>query len=142
MRRISWLVLFIFLFQPILNAQEAVIRDAVTTGYKANVSKLGTKYGLNNDPVPATTIYQNQVTVTTAGTRVQLSGSSVPIRSVCIKALTGNSGKMYIGDVTVSASNGYELPKDVSACLDINNLNLVYVDASVNGEKVAYLAVN
>lgn len=122
-------------------AQEVVIRDNVTTGYKANVNKLGTKYGLGVDSTPATTLYFNQVTVTTAGTRVQLA-STTSIRSVCIKALNGNTGKIYIGDVTVSASNGYELPKDVSVCLDINNLSLVYVDSSVNGEKVAYIAVN
>lgn len=130
------------MFQSICNSQEVVIRDNVTTGYKANVNKLGTKYGLGVDATPATTIYEGQVTVTTAGTRVQLSVSSVSIRSVCIKAMTANTGKMYIGDVTVSASNGYEMPNDSSICMEINNLNLIYVDSSVNGEKVSYLGIN
>lgn len=138
---IRLLILLMFLVEPVL-AQEVIIRDNTTSGYKAPVNKIGTKYGLGVDSTPASTIYINQVTVTTAGTRVQLSGSSIPVRSVCIKALNGNTGKMYIGDVTVASSNGYEMPKDVSICLDVNNLNLIYVDSSVNGEKVAYVAVN
>lgn len=141
MNKLKALVLFLFLLPAFANAQEVVIRDNTTTGYKANVNKLGTKYGLGIDSIPATSIYFGQTTVTTAGTRVVLA-SSQSIRSVCVKALTGNTGKMYVGDVTVSSSNGYELPKDVSVCLDINNFNLVYVDSSVNGEKVSYIAVN
>lgn len=121
---------------------EAVITDPKTSGYKANVNKLGTAYGLGVDSTPATTIYINQVSVVTSGTRVQLSGSSVPIRSICVKALTANTGKMYVGDVTVTTSNGYELPKDLSICLDVNNINLIYIDASVNGESVSYIAIN
>lgn len=138
---IKVLILLLFLSQIVM-AQEVVIRDAVTTGNKAPVNKLGTKFGLGVDSTPASTIYEGQVAVSTAGSRVQLSGSSVPIRSVCIKALTGNTGKMYVGDVTVASSNGYEMPKDLSVCLDVNNLNLIYIDASVNGESVAYIAIN
>ncbi len=138
----KYILILLILISNISYAQEVVIRDAVTTGYKANVNKLGTKYGVGVDSIPATSIYTAQITVTTAGTRVQLSGSSVPIRSVCVKALTGNTGKMYVGDITVSSSIGYELPKDVSICLDVNNLNLIYIDSSVNGEKVSYLGIN
>lgn len=139
--KIIFLVLFLS-FSSFSMAQEVVIRDSVTTGYKANVNKLGTKYGLGVDSTPASTVYEGQVTVTTSGTRVQLSGSSVPIRSVCIKAMTANTGNMYLGDITVSSSNGYEMPSDTSVCIDINNLNLIYVDSSVNGEKVSYLGIN
>ncbi len=123
-------------------AQEVIITDNTTSGYKANVNKLGTKFGLGVDSTPATTIFDNQVTVTTAGTSVQLSGSSVPVRSVCIKAMTANTGKMYIGNSSVSATVGYELPNDSSICVEVNNLNLIYVDSSVNGEKVSYLGIN
>lgn len=138
--RMRILIILLFLSQNVL-AQEVVIRDSVTTGYKAQVNKLGTKYGLGVDSTPATAIYYGQTTVSNAGTAVVL-GSSTAIRSVCIKALTGNTGKMYVGDTSVTSSNGYELPKDVSICLDINNLNLVYINASVNGEAVSYVAVN
>lgn len=135
------ILLFLMLCRNVF-AQEVVIRDYTTTGNKANVSKLGTKYGVNTDPLPAASILFNQVSVTTAGTRVQLSGSSVPVRSVCIKALHADTGKIYVGDVTVASSNGYELIADISVCMDINNLNLVYLDSSVNGEGVSYIGVN
>lgn len=142
MRLLLFILLLIVPFSLFAAPSEQVITDPKITGYKANVNKLGTSYGLAVDSTPATTIFINQVTVTTAGTRVQLSGASTPIRSICVKALTGNTGKMYVGDVTVASSNGYELPKDVSVCLDVNNINLIYVDSSVNGEKVSYVAVN
>lgn len=137
-------ILLIIFFLSFTNAyaQEVVIRDAVTTGYKANVNKLGTKYGLGVDSTPATTLFEGTVTVTTAGTRVQLSGSSIPVRSVCIKAQNANTGLMYVGDVLVSATVGYELTSNASICLDVNNLNLIYIDSSVNGEKVSYLGIN
>jgi len=141
----TWTRIFIILFLfPVIcfgATSESVLTDPITTGYKANVNKLGTKYGLGVDATPATSVIINQVTVTTALTRVQLA-STTAIRSVCIKANHANTGKMYIGDITVAASTGYELPADVSVCLDINNLNLVYVDSSVNGEKVSYVAIN
>lgn len=136
------ILLIIVLMASNVFAQEVVIRDSVTTGYKANVSKLGTKYGVNTDSVPATTLYFGQVTITTSGTRVQLSGSSVSVRSVCIKALHADTGKIYVGDITVASSNGYELVSDISICLDINNLNLVYIDSSVNSEGVSYIGIN
>lgn len=137
-------ILFLFIFCVISSfaySQEVVIRDSITTGNKASVNKLGTKYGVGTDSIPATTIYYGQTTVSTAGTAVVLA-SSQSIRSVCIKALTGNTGLMYVGDSSVIASTGYELPKDLSVCLDVNNLNLIYINSSVNGEKVAYVAIN
>ncbi len=137
------LIAILLLISPTLvKAQEVTIIDKSVTGYKANVSKQGSTFGLRTDEVPATTVYEGRVTVTTAGTRVQLSSSSIPVRSVCVKALTANTGNMLVGDSTVSVSNGYELPKDLSVCLDVNNLNLVYVDATVNGEKVCYIGIN
>ena len=135
-------LILIVVFTQVVMAQEVVIRDNTNTGYKAPVNKLGTKYGLGVDSTPASSVFEGQVSVVTAGTRVQISGSSVPIRSVCIKALTANTGKMYVGTSSVSSSNGYELPKDLSVCLDVNDLNLIWVNSSVNGEKVSYIAIN
>lgn len=135
-------LILLVLFTQVVIAQEVVVRDSVNTGYKAPVNKLGTKFGLGVDATPASSVFEGKVNVTTAGTRVQISGSSVPIRSVCIKALHADTGKIYIGDVTVASSNGYELVADISVCADVNNLNLLYIDSSVNGEGVTYFAVN
>lgn len=138
-------ILFLFfLFSTKVNAQEALtaIRDNLTRTYVANVNKLGSKYALGIDSTPATTIYTGQVTVATAGTRVQVSTNSVSVRSVCVKALADNAGKIYMGNATDSATTGYELSADSSACADVNDLNLIYLDSSSSGDKASYLAVN
>lgn len=141
MRNILLFVIFL-LFSFDAYSQEVIIRDNAISGYKAPVRKMGTAYGLGVDSTPATTLYEGVVTVTTAGTRVQLSGSSVAIRSVCIKGQHANTGNIYVGDILVSATVGYELPADASVCLDVNNLNLIYIDSSVNGEKASYIGIN
>jgi hypothetical protein len=82
-----------------------------------------------------------QTTVTTAGTEVQLNANQA-CNSVIIKALSTNTGIMYVGNDganAVSSSTGYPLNKDEYVVLEVLNLNNVYVDASVNGEKVAWI---
>lgn len=102
----------------------------------------------NMTPVnPATsdspsTLLHNLVTVTTAGTEVQVSATSVPIKGITIKSLAANTGTMYVGSSTVSSTNGYPLAAGQAISFDISNLNTIWIDASVSGEKVSYLAVN
>lgn len=86
------------------------------------------------------------VTVTTAGTRVRITASDIPVASVYIEALDGNSGKMYVGDLTVSstkytssltAGNGVTVQgPNVRGIEEEFYLSDFYIDASVNGEKV------
>jgi hypothetical protein len=85
-------------------------------------------------------------TVTTAGTRVALSTTQVWARGLQISAPAANAGVVYIGDITVAASNGLSLAAGSSVSLaalfkDIDNmiaLNLasIYVDSATNGDKV------
>jgi hypothetical protein len=85
-----------------------------------------------------------QTTVTTAGTEVQLNANQA-CNSVIIKALSTNTGIMYVGNDganAVSSSTGYPLNKDEYVVLEVLNLNNVYVDASVNGEKVAWIILS
>lgn len=82
-----------------------------------------------------------KTTVTTAGTRVVLA-SSKNIKSVTIKALSTNTGFIYVGDTTVSSSNGFQLSAKDSISMDISNLTTVNIDSSVNGEGVSYMWVN
>lgn len=79
-----------------------------------------------------------KTTVTTAGTRVVL-GSSTTIKSVAIKALSTNTGIIYVGNVTVAASNGFQLKANEAVSLDITNLATVYIDSSINAEGVTYI---
>ena len=85
------------------------------------------------------TIYNGSTDVTTAGTAVAL-GSSTTIKSVVVKAKYANTGTIYIGDASVSSSNGIELQAGDAIGIDIDDLSTVYIDASVNGEGVNYLA--
>lgn len=88
-----------------------------------------------------TTPYNNKVTVTTAATRVQLN-SNRAVKSVTIKAGVTNTGIIYVGDSTVSSSNGLELNPGDTVSMDISNLNVLYIDASINSQYVTYIAVN
>lgn len=82
-----------------------------------------------------------QITVTTAGTEVQ--GTAIAGDGFFIRALSTNTGKMYIGNNgsgAVSSSLGYELSAGDQIYIGIRNLNEIWIDASVNGEKVCWLA--
>ena len=94
------------------------------------------------DVTIGTTVRNGQVTVTTSGTRVQFSGSSVPLESgVTIKGLEGNGDDdiCYVGDSSVSSSNGIEVKKGELVFIEIDNLNKLYVDADTNGAGISYL---
>lgn len=87
-------------------------------------------------------------TVTSSGTRVQLSATSLPCAWAIIQPARANSGKIFIGDVTVGTTGilGYTLDTPV-ANVDLSNLRLppvasgpntidlseIYVDTSASG---------
>lgn len=76
--------------------------------------------------------------ITTAGTEENLS-SSLSVKSVTIKALSTNTGMIYVGNSSVSSSNGFQLSAKDSVSLDISNLSTINLDSSVNGEGVSYM---
>lgn len=83
-----------------------------------------------------------QITVTTAGTEVR--GTSQYGEVFAIKALPGNSGIMYIGNNgsdAVAPTTGYPLSAGDQIIISLKNLNQIWVDASVNGESVAWLVM-
>lgn len=98
------------------------------------------KVDINSEPVPST-IYNGKKTVTTAGTAEALADST-PVKSVVIKALYSNTGKVYVGDSSVSSSNGFELEAGDAIAIEIDNLNKIYIDADNSGEGVSYIAIN
>jgi hypothetical protein len=86
-----------------------------------------------------------QVTVTTAGTAVPLTATTV---SNCIKAYisapASNTGNVWIGDSSVKASTGVgmEIVKGttrelVSPTGDLLDLQTTYADAATSGDKVS-----
>ena len=88
------------------------------------------------------TIGDGSQTVTTAGTRVQLSTSSVPCKKVNIQAKVANTGSIYVGGSTVSSTRGIELLPLSSIQMTPSDLNLVYLDSSVSGEGVIFIYEN
>ena len=78
---------------------------------------------------------------TNAATRAQLHAGQA-CREVLVTAKPGNTGWVYIGDVTVSSTVfGKRLGADQSLKAAVNNLNLIYIDVSVNGEGVDFIYV-
>ncbi len=81
-----------------------------------------------------------QITVTTAGTEVR--GPNQPGTEFLLTALPANTGVMYVGengDGTVSATTGFPLKPGDQVRIRVRDLNMLWFDASVNGEKVAWL---
>ena len=78
--------------------------------------------------------------VTTAGVRVQLP--SVACSEITIIAKRANTGYIYVGGVTVSSAvYGAELSALDSITVPVNNANEIYIDSSVSGEGISYVAV-
>lgn len=92
-------------------------------------------------------------TVTTAGTRVQFTATSTYATSIYFEALKTNSGVIYIGDSTVSATKyiaalpagvGFTFAADSFGRAGSANggtelqLSTLYADCSVSGEKVQW----
>lgn len=87
-------------------------------------------------------------TVTTAGTRVQVSTSATYVTSIYFEALGTNTGYIYVGDSSVSstvhiarlsAGQSFTIAVDVTTGHGVGselNLSDYWVDSSVNGEKV------
>ena len=109
--------------------------DAVTLQTDAQGNLLTKVTGSN-------ALLQGIKNVTTAGTRVQLAADQA-CKQVLIIALNTNTGFIYIGNASVSSSAyGKRLRAEESVSIPVSNLNLVYVDSSVNNEGVSYLGVN
>lgn len=81
-----------------------------------------------------------QITVTTAGTEVR--GPDQAGTEFLLAALPAATGVMYVGengDGTLTATTGFPLKPGDQVRVRVRNLNMLWFDASVNGEKVAWL---
>lgn len=95
---------------------------------------------LKNSALPSTNLYNDRVLVTSAGTAQQL-GSGF-ISSVTIKALSSNTGVIYVGQYSVSSGNGFELAAGETVSMDVASLDTVFIDASDTGDGVTYIGVS
>lgn len=82
-------------------------------------------------------------TVTNAGTAECLVSSTKPCAGVIIQALRTNTGFIFIGgtDVlgTAGSENGISITPAQTIMIPANNLNVIYLDATVSGEGVTYI---
>ncbi len=88
-----------------------------------------------------TTIAGATQTVTTAGVRVALAGSTA-IKTVSIRASSTNAGTIYVGGVTVTSANGIALVANDQTEFNIANLATVYIDASLDAQSVGFTYFN
>jgi len=92
------------------------------------------------------TIADGTKNVTTAGTAVQLSTSSVACRMVEIQAKPENTDSIVVGASTVVAAaasrRGIALVPGATVSLRVTDLNKLYLDAVVSGEGVSYVYFN
>lgn len=96
-------------------------------------------YGTGSLGIPGSAV-SGQKNVTTAGTAVAL-GVSTAIQSITIKAKRANTGDIYVGDSTVTSTNGLVLTRGEAVSFDMDNLADIFIDSSVNGEGVSFLYV-
>lgn len=84
----------------------------------------------------------SQVTVTTAGTRVPLAANTIDkVVKVYMYAPAANTGTVFIGGSTVSATNGnavekgtrHEIEAPGGEYIDVQN---IFVDAATSGDKL------
>ena len=89
-------------------------------------------------------ILSGRQTVTTAGTRVQLSTADIAVAKVVITAETDNTGYVVVGSgdvvATVLTRVGIPLNAGESIVICVNNLNKVYLDSTVNTDGVTWMA--
>ena len=79
---------------------------------------------------------------TDVGTSAEVLTSSTACKHVDIMAATGNTGIIYVGGSGVTSATGIALYAGDVYSLDIDDLNDVYVLASVNGEDVQWVYYN
>ena len=88
----------------------------------------------------SSTINYGQVTVGTSA--VQLTTSSTSLNfGVVIKADPNNSGNVYVGDSSVSTSNGYLLTPGEGIAFEIDDASKVWLVADADNQKVYWLGV-
>jgi hypothetical protein len=100
----------------------------------------GENSGIKTRALGGTSLKTGLVAVPVVGTRVQLP--NVPCNMVLIIARDINVGFIYVGDNFVSSTSfGAKLKSEGNCVIPVNNANLIWIDATVNGEGVSYVAV-
>ena len=83
--------------------------------------------------------------IPTATTRVQISNTADRVKSIAVRARPANTGNVFFGTVTVSATVGWTLQPGESKTLDFGEGSVpfseFYLDTATNGNDVDYCAI-
>jgi hypothetical protein len=135
---------------------ESIAADIIGSVFYQRVKLTIGADGVNNgdisasNPIPVkapnisvSTPISGVITIATAGTAVQ--GTDIALgNGVFIKALSGNTGKVYVGNDgagDVTSANGFELAQGDLILLQVANLNNLWFDSATNGDKICWLKV-
>jgi uncharacterized membrane protein YgdD (TMEM256/DUF423 family) len=114
------------------------------TGNKLDVN-LGTAASIDIGDVEvkghASIAHGNNASISNSSA-TQLTGSDTPCKHVDIMATIANTGIIYIGGSGVTTATGIALYAGDVYSIDIENVNLLYAIASVNGEDVQWVYYN
>ncbi len=88
-------------------------------------------------------IVSGNVSVTNAGTTTQFVVESIPIPGVWVAADTGNVDWVTVGSTGTTATQTNQkgvilVPGNQSVFMNVNNLNLLFVNANNTGDGVSY----
>lgn len=120
-----------------LNAVEIVGVDTNGTPRRLLINSSG---GLVSEV--GTVPVNGRKSIAVTNTAVALAASSTPVKNgVLIRALAANSGKVYVGDASVTTSNGHELSAGETTSIAINDVSAVYINGT-SGDGVSYLGAN
>ena len=127
-----------------LVAAQAKAADRMTTppdwvsSLRTSVDKLGASLVAVTKPKNPKTIGVRRVLVPTAGTAVQLPIVNVPYDySMIVKALTANTGAIYVGpskDAAEDTSRSFPLESGEAIAVKVREISELWVNASVSGE--------
>lgn len=91
---------------------------------------------------PGSSVESGKTTVNVAGTAVPLASSETRVLSVSIAWLPDNGrNKVYVGDSTVTSSNGIQISSGSVLTLQVNDLSKVYINSDRVGDGVSWIAV-
>lgn len=86
-------------------------------------------------------VLSGQKTITTAGVAVTL-GSGVANETIFVKADPSNTGKVFIGNDTVTSGNGYPLAAGEVTIYEVGRISDLYATADANNQKVGWTVLN
>lgn len=122
----------------IRNLDRFRVRSLAHTSGTMNVTIISQKFLTEESPLDD--LVFGQTNVTTAGVRVILLSGSQQTNTLTIKSDETNTGNIYLGDVTVTSSNGFIIPPGGSLSIDHNHADdNFYIDSDNNGEGVSYI---